>query len=71
MMNHMQENLNDNQQQEEVQADHGVPFINTSVSKTEDIKSPQEEGEESNIGSMTNPEADDDVREFGEPFDEE
>ena len=55
-------------QKEILQDDHGVPFINDSVSKTEPIRSPEERGEESVIGSMTNPEADDDVDDFGDPF---
>jgi len=55
-------------QMEVLQDDHGVPFIDTSVSKTKDIHSPQERGEASVIGSMTDPEADDDIDDFGDPF---
>lgn len=55
-------------QKEVLQDDHGVPFINSSVSETKPIRSPQERGEESVIGSMTNPEADDDIDDFGDPF---
>lgn len=55
-------------QKEVLQDDHGVPFINTSVSKTKPIRSPQERGEESVIGSMPNPESDDNISDYGEPF---
>lgn len=55
-------------EEKQLQKDHGIPFINTSISKTKDIRSPQEKGEESTIGSMTNPEADDDIDDFGNPF---
>lgn len=68
MQEEFDKDLLQNEETPAPEADRGVPFINTSISKTERVKSPHEKDETSVIGDMTDPEADDDVDDFGDPF---